>query len=101
VRKYAPSGPAELTAWPVAGAGRVKRAALSGLAQPLLGVFGQEIAQQDATASVLREYEDFYNRHRPHRTLYQARAAAPAARLRHRPGSVPGPAARPCRRRDS
>jgi hypothetical protein len=32
------------------GPGRVKRAALPGLAQPLLGVFGQEIAQRDATA---------------------------------------------------
>ena len=36
--------------WPVAGADRVKRAALSGLAQPLFGVLGQEIAQRDAAA---------------------------------------------------
>ena len=36
--------------WPVAGADRVKRAALSGLAQSLLGVFGQEIAERDAAA---------------------------------------------------
>ena len=28
----------------------MKRAALSGLAQPLFGIFGQEIAQRDATA---------------------------------------------------
>ena len=42
---------------------------------------------------VLREYEDFYNTHRPHRTLKPGRAAAPAARWRHRPGPVPGPAA--------
>ncbi len=41
---------------------------------------------------VLREYEDFCNRHRPHRTLNPGRAAAPAARWRRRPGSVPGPA---------
>jgi hypothetical protein len=35
-----------------AGPGEV-RAALSGLAHPLLGVFGQQITQRDATASSL------------------------------------------------
>ena len=50
---------------------------------------------------VLREYEDFYNTHRPHRALKQA------APLRQLPdgitgsGSVPGPAARSRRGRDS
>jgi putative transposase len=40
---------------------------------------------------VLREYEDFYNTHRPHRTLSQA---APLRPLPDSPaGSVPGPAA--------
>ena len=34
---------------------------------------------------VLREYEDFYNTHRPHRTLKQA------APLRPLPDSIPGP----------
>jgi len=42
---------------------------------------------------VLREYEDFYNTHRPHRTPEPGRAAAPAARLPHRTRSFPGPAA--------
>ena len=42
---------------------------------------------------VLREYEDFYNTHRPHRALKQAAPLRPTARRRHRPGSVPGPAA--------
>ena len=51
--------------------------------------------------TVLREYEDFYNTHRPHRTLNQGRAAPPAARWRHCPGSLPRPAARPRRRRYS
>jgi putative transposase len=51
--------------------------------------------------TVLREYEDFYNTHRPHRTLNQAAPPAPAARWRQRPGPIPGPAARPRRRRDS
>src|SRR4029077_14234359 len=37
-------------AWPAAGAARVKRAALPGLAQPLSGVSGQEIARLDGTA---------------------------------------------------
>ena len=41
---------------------------------------------------VLREYEDFYNTHRPHRSPEAGRAAPPAARRRHRPGPVPGPA---------
>ena len=50
---------------------------------------------------VLREYEDFYNTHRPHRTLNQAAPLRPLPRWRHRPGPLPGPAARPCRRRDS
>ena len=51
--------------------------------------------------TVLREYEDFYNTHRPHRALNQA------APLRPLPDSVTdldhfrGPAARPRRRRDS
>src|SRR5260221_6598042 len=49
--------------------------------------------------TVLREYEDFYHTHRPHRTLN--RAAPPAARWRHRPGPPPPPAARPRRRRYS
>ena len=50
--------------------------------------------------TVLREYEDFYNTHRPHRTLNQA------APLRPLPCGVtdldplPPPAARPRRRRD-
>ena len=35
---------------------------------------------------VLREYEDFYNTHRPHRTPQASRATAPAARRRNRPG---------------
>jgi hypothetical protein len=42
---------------------------------------------------VLREYEDFYNSHRPYRALEPGRATAGAARWRHRPGSFPGPAA--------
>jgi putative transposase len=50
--------------------------------------------------TALREYEDFYNTHRPHRTLNQA-AASPAAKWRHRPGPLPPPAPRPRRRRDS
>ena len=41
--------------------------------------------------TLLREYEDFYNTHRPHRALSQA--APPAARRHHRPGPFPGPAA--------
>jgi len=49
--------------------------------------------------SVLREYEDFYNTHRPH--LEPGRAASPGSRWRYRPGSLPCPAARPRRRRDS
>jgi putative transposase len=32
--------------------------------------------------TVLREYEDFYNTHWPHRTLNQARASPPAAQRR-------------------
>jgi hypothetical protein len=50
---------------------------------------------------VLREYEDSCNTHRPHRTLKQA------APLRPLPDGVTyldqfrGPAARPCRGRDS
>jgi hypothetical protein len=43
---------------------------------------------------VLREYEDFYKTHRPHRTLKQAaQRAPPVARRRHRPGPFPGQAA--------
>jgi putative transposase len=45
--------------------------------------------------TVLREYEDFYNTHRPHRVLNPGRAASPAARGRHRPGPLPHQAARP------
>jgi putative transposase len=37
---------------------------------------------------------------RPHRTLEQAAPLRPLPRRRHRPGSVPGPAAGPRRRRD-
>ncbi len=51
--------------------------------------------------TVLREYEDFYNTHRPHRTLNQAAPLPPAARWRHRPRPLPRPAAQPRRRRDS
>jgi hypothetical protein len=79
--------------------------------------------------TVLREYEDFYNTHRPHRPINQAaplrpllvRSAIQAPRMnsimerwigscrrelldrrwRHRPGPLPRPAARPRRRRDS
>jgi transposase InsO family protein len=43
--------------------------------------------------TALREYEDFYNTHRPHRALQQAAAPAPAARRHRRPGSVPDQAA--------
>jgi hypothetical protein len=43
--------------------------------------------------TVLREYEDFCNSHRPHRALDQAAPLRPPARSRHRPGSFPGPAA--------
>jgi len=50
--------------------------------------------------TVLREYEDFYNTHRPHRIPEQGRAAAPAARRRYRPRPLPRPPARPRRRRD-
>jgi hypothetical protein len=47
----APSGtPPEVTGIVGTGEAPVKCAALWGLAQPLLGVFGQEIAQRDATA---------------------------------------------------
>jgi putative transposase len=38
---------------------------------------------------VLREYEDFYNSHRPHRALDQAAPLRPPARRRHRLGSFP------------
>ena len=49
---------------------------------------------------VLREYEDFCNTHRPHRA--EAGSAATATARRHPgSGSVPGPAARPRRGRDS
>ena len=51
--------------------------------------------------SVLREYEDFYNTHRPAPRLEPGRAASPGARWRYRPGPLPRPAARPRRRRDS
>jgi putative transposase len=51
--------------------------------------------------TMLREYEDFYNTHRPHRTLDQAAPLRPAARWHHRPGPLPRPAVRPRRRRDS
>ena len=51
MRDYPPSCPAELTGAAGGGEGPGEaRAALPGLAQPLLGVFGQEIAQRDATA---------------------------------------------------
>jgi transposase len=50
---------------------------------------------------VLREYEDFCNTHRPHRALKAGSAATATARRHHGSGSVPGPAARPRRRRDS
>jgi hypothetical protein len=49
--------------------------------------------------TVLREYEDFYNYHRPHRTLSQA--APPAARWHRQPGLFPRSAAPPSRRCDS
>ena len=42
--------PTDLTGVAGAGAGPGEMRALSGLAQPLFGVFGQEIAQRDATA---------------------------------------------------
>jgi len=42
---------------------------------------------------VLREYEDFYDTHRPHRTFGQAAPLHPLPRQRFRPGSVPGSAA--------
>ena len=40
----------DLTVVAGGGAGRMERAALSSPAQPLFGVFGQKIAQRDATA---------------------------------------------------
>jgi hypothetical protein len=42
---------------------------------------------------VLREYEDFYNTHRPPPNPQPGRAVAPATRSHRRLGSVPGPAA--------
>ncbi len=58
-------------------------------------------AIQTPRMTVLREYEDFYNTRRPHRTAEPSRAAPPAARWHHRPGPLPRPPARPRRRRDS
>ena len=49
---------------------------------------------------VLREYEDFYNTPPAPPHPQPGRAAAPATRQRCRPGSVPGPAARPRRGRN-
>ena len=43
--------------------------------------------------TVLREYEDFCNTRRPHRTLNQAAPLRPLPRWRHRPGPLPRPAA--------
>jgi len=43
--------------------------------------------------TILREYEDFYNTHRPHRALKQAAPTPPEARRRRRPGPFPGLAA--------
>ena len=51
--------------------------------------------------TVLREYEDFYNTHRPHRTLNQAAPLRPLPERRHRPRPPPRPAARPRWGRDS
>jgi len=48
--------------------------------------------------TVLREYEDFYNTHRPH--PQPGRAPPPAGRWRHRTRPIPCPAARPRRRRN-
>jgi len=62
---------------------------------------GRILDQDRHLMIVLREYEDFYNTHRPHRTLSQA------APLRPLPGSVAdldqfqGPAALPRRGLDS
>jgi hypothetical protein len=42
--------------------------------------------------TVLREYEDFYNTHRPHRTLMQAAPLRPLPHSVTRPGPLPGPA---------
>jgi transposase InsO family protein len=50
---------------------------------------------------VLREFETFYNQHRPHRSLGQAAPPATAARTGQRAGPGPtlaGPPARPTRR---
>ncbi|MGP8000973.1 MAG: integrase core domain-containing protein [Streptosporangiaceae bacterium] len=41
--------------------------------------------------TVLREYEDFCNTHRPHRSLKQAAPLRP--RWHHGSGPIPGPAA--------
>jgi hypothetical protein len=51
------------------------------------------IGNQRHLTIVLREYEDFYNTHRPSPNPQPGRAAAPATRQRCRPGSVPGPEA--------
>ena len=51
--------------------------------------------------TVLREYEDFYNTHRPHRALSQAAPLRTLPERRHRPGPFPGTATRPRGRRDS
>jgi UTRA domain len=48
----------------------------------------------------VREYEDFYNTHRPHRPEAGSAATATAGR-HHGSRSVPGPATRPRRGRDS
>jgi hypothetical protein len=52
VHTQVPSGaPAKLTGWLAVGQAPVECAlALAGLAEPLFGVFGQEIAQRDAAA---------------------------------------------------
>ncbi|MGO9079732.1 MAG: hypothetical protein ACLQDY_11910 [Streptosporangiaceae bacterium] len=50
--------------------------------------------------SVPCQYEDFYNTRRAAPLLEAGRAAPAAAGWHHRPGSIPGPAARSRRRRD-
>ena len=47
------AAPTELTGWLAVGSPGDMRAALLGLAEPLFGVFGQQIAQRDATAAGL------------------------------------------------